>query len=136
MVILVALDESSFAKAALEKALELASPGKAEVVALSVIPHLGVVEGVQDKLIARFEREAKSLMDEAKAVAARHGVSLKTRVESGISPADTILDVAKEVRADLIVVGHRGKSNLEKFLIGSVASALVTYSPCSVLVVK
>lgn len=136
MVILVALDESSFAKAALEKALELAAPGKAEVVALSVVPLPGVVEGAQDRLISRFEREAKTLMDEAKALADSHGLSLKARVESGISPADTILDVAKEIGANLIVVGHRGKSNLERFLIGSVASALVTYAPCSVLVVK
>ncbi|MFH1914621.1 MAG: universal stress protein [Pseudomonadota bacterium] len=136
MIILVAMDDSGFARAALEQALKIAAPVKAEVVALSVVPHTGLVEGMQDTMIARLEREAASLMDEAGTAGNKQGVKIKTRVESGISPANTILDVAKDIKADLIVVGHRGKSNLERFLIGSVTNALVTYAPCSVLVVK
>lgn len=136
MIILVAMDDSGFARAALEQALKMAAPVKAEVVALSVVPHPGLVEGMQDSMIVRLEREAASLVDEAETAGSKQGVKVKTRVESGISPANTIIDVAKEIKADLIVVGHRGKSNLEKFLIGSVTNALVTYAPCSVLVVK
>jgi nucleotide-binding universal stress UspA family protein len=136
MVILVAMDGSDFARTALTKALELAAPGKAEVVALNVTPYVGVVEEMPQKLVDRLEREAAALMQEVKAAGAEYGVPLMTRVESGVSPAEKILDVAKEIKADLIVVGHRGKTNLEKFIIGSVASSLVTHSPCSVLVVK
>ncbi|WP_285906044.1 universal stress protein [Pseudodesulfovibrio pelocollis] len=136
MIILVAMDDSGFARAALEQALKMAAPVKAEVVALSVVPNVGVVEGMQDTMVARLEREAASLMDEASTTGSKQGVTVRTRVASGVSPANTIIDVAKEIKADLIVVGHRGKSNLEKFLIGSVTNALVTYAPCSVLVVK
>ncbi|MUM77598.1 universal stress protein [Pseudodesulfovibrio sp. F-1] len=136
MIIMVAMDDSGFARAALDQALKMAAAVKAEVVAVSVVPHLGLVEGMQDSMIARLESEAASLMEEAASAGSKQGVTVKTRVASGVSPADSIIDVAREIKADLIVVGHRGKSNLEKFLIGSVTNALVTYAPCSVLVVK
>jgi len=136
MKLLVAMDASSFAKAALDKALELAAPCKAQVVVLSVVPNLGIVEEMPQKLVDRLKREAESVLAEAKDRAAKAGVTVETLLQSGTSPADTILDAAAKAKADLIVIGHRGSSNLERFLIGSVAHALVTYAPCSVLVVK
>lgn len=136
MKFLVAMDESSFAKVALNKALELAAECKAQVVVLTVIPNLGVVEEMPEKLVQRLEREAGDVLAWAKEQAAKAGVSVETRLESGTSPADTILDAAASIKADFIVIGHRGSTNLERFLIGSVAHALVTYAPCSVLVVK
>ena len=43
---------------------------------------------------------------------------------------------AKEKGVDLIVVGTKGKSGMRKALLGSVASKVVAYSLCSVLVVR
>ena len=51
------------------------------------------------------------------------------------SPAATILKVADEIDADLIVVGNRGMTGVRRVL-GSVASAVTTQAPCTVLVVK
>lgn len=48
---------------------------------------------------------------------------------------DTILAVAKELQADLIVIGSHGRSGLRRIL-GSTASALVHLAPCDVLVVR
>ncbi len=50
--------------------------------------------------------------------------------------ADEIVARARKERADLIIVGARGLSNIERFLLGSVSQKIVTYAPCSVLVVK
>ena len=57
-------------------------------------------------------------------------------VETSMSAADEIIRYAKEKGVDLIVVGTKGRSGMSKALLGSVASKVVTYSPCSVLVVR
>lgn len=43
---------------------------------------------------------------------------------------------AKVNNADIIVIGNRGMTGFKKLLVGSVASGVVTYSDCPVLVVK
>ena len=47
-----------------------------------------------------------------------------------------IVDYAQGNNIDLIVVGTRGRSGLKRVLLGSVASGVVTYSSCPVLVTK
>ena len=47
-----------------------------------------------------------------------------------------IVDYAERENIDLIVIGSRGRSGLKKMLLGSVASDVVTYAHCPVLVVK
>lgn len=56
-------------------------------------------------------------------------------VEEGY-PADCILDEAAEQESDLIVLGRRGISGIERFLIGGVSSLIVSHSKCDVLIVK
>jgi nucleotide-binding universal stress UspA family protein len=46
------------------------------------------------------------------------------------------VDCAEQKKVDLIVIGSRGLSGFKKLLLGSVASGVVTYSHCPVLVVK
>jgi nucleotide-binding universal stress UspA family protein len=67
-----------------------------------------------------------------------HGMKINTEMveTSSVSAADEIIRYAKEKGVDLIVVGTRGRSGMSKALLGSVASKIVTYSPCSVLVVR
>jgi universal stress protein A len=52
------------------------------------------------------------------------------------NPYDEIVSAAKEIRADLIVIGSHGHTGLERFLVGSTAERVVQYAPCPVLVVK
>jgi nucleotide-binding universal stress UspA family protein len=52
------------------------------------------------------------------------------------SIASTIVEFAENEKVDLIVVGTRGASGVKRMLLGSVASGVVTYAHCPVLVVK
>ncbi len=51
-------------------------------------------------------------------------------------PADEITKVAKESKADLIVVGAHGKSQLTRMLLGSTSETVARHAPCSVLIVR
>jgi nucleotide-binding universal stress UspA family protein len=51
-------------------------------------------------------------------------------------PADAILDVAEEKRADLIVVGNKGMTGARRFLLGSVPNKVSHHAPCNVMIVR
>jgi nucleotide-binding universal stress UspA family protein len=51
-------------------------------------------------------------------------------------PREMLIEEARSERADLVVVGSHGRTGLDRLLMGSVASHVVTHAPCSVLVVK
>ena len=57
-------------------------------------------------------------------------------IEGSISVEGTIVDYAENENIDLIVIGTRGRSGFKRMLLGSVASKVVTYATCPVLVVK
>ena len=51
-------------------------------------------------------------------------------------PADAILDVAEETKADLIVVGNKGMTGARRYLLGSVPNNVSHHAPCSVIIVR
>lgn len=78
---------------------------------------------------------AEDLFAEARDVADEHGASIQTGVGVG-RVSRTIIDVAEEYGADLIVVGTHGRTRLEEFLIGEVAETLVRRSPIPVTTIR
>jgi nucleotide-binding universal stress UspA family protein len=52
------------------------------------------------------------------------------------SPAEEILRAAERHRADLIVMGSKGLTGLDRYLLGSVSRKVARHAPCSVLVVR
>lgn len=76
------------------------------------------------------------IAEDAAEIAGNIGVSsLETRVEPG-DYAETILKVAEEIGADMIVVGSRGLGRLRGILVGSVSQKIIQHAHCSVLVVR
>ena len=63
------------------------------------------------------------------------GVEVETFAREG-DPADSILDVAEEKRADLIVVGNKGMTGAKRFLLGSVPNKVSHHAPCSVMIIR
>jgi nucleotide-binding universal stress UspA family protein len=64
-------------------------------------------------------------------------LAVEGEVEVVLGPAaDSIVRVANERRAELVVVGNSGRTGLDRLLLGSVAAAVVRDAPCSVLVAR
>ena len=93
------------------------------------------------QLIRIGRQQASQIFDAVDEMAKRHNLTnlkiIKEMIEtSSASAADEIIKYSKEKDVDLIVVGTKGRSGMRKALLGSVASKVITYSPCSVLVVR
>jgi nucleotide-binding universal stress UspA family protein len=81
----------------------------------------------QMKLAPEFAEWVDSLVPE--------GLEVTTRIEEG-DPAPTILTQARLTKSSLIVMGMHGKSRAQEILVGSVARAVATAAPVSVLLVR
>ena len=64
----------------------------------------------------------------------RERCSVETRVETG-EPYREILNVIKEIRADLLVMDIHGKSGLERGLLGSTAERVIRGATCPVMAI-
>jgi len=60
---------------------------------------------------------------------------IETDVVGGM-PAEVIVDEAKRLSADMIVVGSHGRTGFTKFFLGSVSGAVVSHAPCNVMIVR
>jgi nucleotide-binding universal stress UspA family protein len=136
MKILVPVDGSAYSLKAVETACDLAKskpPSSLVLTAVAVeIPELE--EGVY--IAEKMKAQAQVALVKAKEVAQAQGVAAEEALLTGVSPADEIVRAAKDQKVDLIVLGSRGLAGKTKSFLGSTASQVVTYSPCSVLVVK
>lgn len=151
--ILVAIDGSEHSMKAADLALEMAikeslSPQKigSELTALTVLdvskprkflssfiaaPTYGLRELEQER------NAAKHWMDEVRKKAEEKKIPFQSEIIEGLVSAEaTIVDYAESHQIDLIVVGTRGRTGFSKVLLGSVASRVVEYAHCSVVVVK
>ena len=145
--ILVAVDGSDTSMKAADYAITLAKNNdnnEAEIFVINVIdipPMFKMLPSDTRKQLIRIGRQqATQIFDTIEQMAKRHDVKTNKvnteMVETSMSAADEIIRYAKEKGVDLIVVGTKGRSGMSKALLGSVASKVVTYSPCSVLVVR
>jgi nucleotide-binding universal stress UspA family protein len=138
MKILAALDFSIHAQAVLDAALETAKWKNAECIIYTAVQDLrnayeGVTVDIGDRLKAEAEKRLESALQTAKA----QGVNARVLVEIAVSSADKIIGLAEKEGVDLVVMGSGAKSGLDRFLIGSVTSAVVSHAKCfSVLVVR
>ena len=145
--ILVAVDGSDTSMKAADYAITLAKNNdnnEAEIFVINVIdipPIFKMLPSDTRKQLIRIGRQqASQIFDSVQEIAKSHGAKFKINTEmvetSSVSAADGIIKYSKEKNVNLIVVGTKGRSGMSKALLGSVASKVVTYSPCSVLVVR
>jgi len=145
--ILVAVDGSDTSMKAADYAITLAKNNdnnEAEIFVINVIdipPMFKMLPSDTRKQLIRIGRQhASQIFDTVEQMAKRHDVKTNKinteMIETSISAADEIIRYAQEKEIGLIAVGTKGRSGMSKALLGSVASKVVTYSPCSVLVVR
>lgn len=149
--ILVGLDGSVHSKQATHYAIDLLKKYNSELFLLSIVPSKvshgdssGVFGMVSPNYFQDYTNEANKWFDEIKTEIAKEtdiGIDIEKKVTTEVistpfSIAAAILNYAEERDVELIIIGTRGNSGLKKMLLGSVASEIVTYSYCPVLVIK
>lgn len=142
------VDGSESSARAADRAIEMAKKHDAQLIALNVVvSQLGyayssgafglVTPSTINDLLNKSREEAKKWFDDIEKKTAAQGVRLKTEmVASPTSVVPAIVDYAEKNKVDLIVTGTKGRSGFTKLLLGSVASGVVTYASCPVMVVK
>jgi nucleotide-binding universal stress UspA family protein len=136
MKILVPVDGSAYSLKAVETACDLAKARAPAAMVLTAVA-LEIPELEEGVFIAeKIKAQAESALAQAREAAQAQGLTPDEILASGASPAETIVKMAKDQQADLIVIGSRGLAGKTSSFLGSTASQVVTYAPCSVLVVK
>ncbi|RJR16998.1 MAG: universal stress protein [Nitrospiraceae bacterium] len=134
--ILVAVDGSEASKSALTESFKLAFDGKKWLTVVAINPPYqgdlslvgigntgSVLQGPGEKILA-----------EVREIAEANQASIKTRLEEG-EPYLKIIEVAEEERCELVVLGRRGKSHLERALMGSVTARVIGHYQGKIIVV-
>jgi len=133
--IIWATDGSESADRALPTALDLTAEGHGKLLVVHAdallggrgggVPVIADEQDVQSELVSKVNELVES------------GIDASFRVVKGTNrdPADLIADVAREVDADLIIVGTRGHGRVVGMLLGSVTQRLLHVAPCPVLAV-
>jgi nucleotide-binding universal stress UspA family protein len=137
--VLVAIDGSQFAEAALRAAVQLARDYGSRLTVLHVamtVPRSSTEVSVTAarRAEASARERGEQLLELASGVAA--GVTHFAVELAFGNPADVICSRGQALGVDLIVVGSRGLGLLDRVMLGSVSSAVVNCARCPVLVVR
>jgi nucleotide-binding universal stress UspA family protein len=141
--IVVGTDGSDTAAEAVKQAIDLArlTGGTLSIVsAYAPVPKRriqGEQEGAPSDIAYEIgpREDVNLVLDAAAAEARAAGIEVRTHpVEA--DPADAILNVAEEIKADLIVVGNKGMTGARRYLLGSVPNNVSHHAPCSVIIIQ
>lgn len=152
--LLVAIDSSDQSQQVCKAALELAQATGARLLLLHVLspeeespeiralPHVYYYPGLTDAVLdsycqlwEAFEQEGLERLQTCAQQLAAAGLTVDFTQTPG-SPGRIICNLAETWKADLILVGNRGRSGVKELLLGSVSHYVTHHAPCSVLVVR
>ena len=142
-IIVVGTDGSETAQRAVEQAVALAGAVGARLELVSAYEPVSAQRLRRERQevpadmtwMVNAREDVEATLRSAAEVAEAAGVPTTTYARQG-DPADAILDVAEERRADLIVVGNKGMTGAKRFLLGSVPNRVSHHAPCSVLIIR
>jgi len=144
IIILVCTDGSEHSQKAMEEASIIAKGCDADEVAIIHVHEIYVplisftteqMESIR-RLTKEHQEERKKMLSKALKFFKGKNIKARTILKEG-HPADTIIKLAHEEGFDMIVIGSRGMSGLQKLFLGSVSNAIIHEAKnCSVLIVK
>jgi nucleotide-binding universal stress UspA family protein len=137
--IILATDGSTYSENAVEYAIELARISKAKISAIYVVD-TGVfatipMDAAWENIYELLKKEGNEATEKVEAEARRSDVEFECFVIEG-HPAEEIVKLSENIRADLIVMGTLGKRGLDRFLLGSVAEKVSRTSKVPVMIVR
>ena len=141
--ILLALDGSPLAEAAVPHARALAKAFGARVTLLSVVQPVGIypqsgVVGPVVSIALNVEEEMESVRRYLRTIAEQfeaEGINVEEVVREG-DAASQICDYAHESRADLIVMSTHGRSGVQRWVYGSVADKVLRGAKVPILLIR
>ncbi len=141
--ILVPLDGSAPSLDAAKHAVKIATSFDAKVTFLHILPNLASYINLPrlyaadsyNQLLEEFNAQGETIFDNAIKEIDTQGITIDKKLVPG-DPAQKIVEESYEGQYDLIVMGSRGLSGVQDFLMGSVSSRVSKHAPCPVLIVR
>jgi nucleotide-binding universal stress UspA family protein len=143
--ILVPVDGSRTSRLGLEEAIKLAKDRDATLYLLHVVEEQVTVQEASvgggryvDDFRRTLREDGKAILSDAEAIAKKKNVRTKSLVVENIaSPiADVIVNQAKKLKVNLIVLGTHGRRGIKRLVMGSDAEGVVREAPVPVLLVR
>lgn len=147
MRILLAVDGSPASDAAAEEVARRPWPAGSSLKVVSAFslpiptgpdPFVSYV-GFREELTEAARGRARAVVEGAADIVRRGEEGGKLQITTEVvegTPRRAVVEAAEGWGADLVVVGSHGYGGLQRFLLGSVSSAVLTHAPCSVEVVR
>ena len=133
--ILLATDGSKYSAVAAVRAIAFAKSYGGELKVLSVVDVPTEFYAEAPQAVDDLIKKAKSYVADIKKQAEAAGVKAETFIGEA-EAHQAVLNLAKEQKADMIVIGSHGRTGMRRLLMGSVAEKVIGYAGCPVLVVK
>src|SRR5215510_2675214 len=145
--ILIAVDRSGYKDKIISYSVTLAKALGARITAIHILDRaaLGVIGDLisyyRDGMVEEYEKamrkQAEEFLAEVRLSLEKEGIEASTEVISNVSSAaEGIIEYAKNANVDTVVIGTKGLTGVEKFLLGGVASAVIQNAHCPVLAVR
>ena len=141
--ILVPVDGSEISLSAVKKAAQLAQAFNSQLTLISLVSEDPFVNAdfyypspiMKEYFVQAYANAEKSLK-EAQIIASENGVNANIEIVKGEVSEKGIIETAKKLNTDLIVIGSHGRKGFQKFLLGSFAQDVLQGTKLPVLIVK
>jgi nucleotide-binding universal stress UspA family protein len=144
--ILVPVDGSHSCLRAEQLAASIAKSFKSEVNVVHIVSHdfmhpelkanYQLPPLVLQKLEESYMKAGEKIIQTAKEIFKEEGIIIKTELLTHEDPADKILQMVKDEKYDLVVIGNRADTPVKQYSLGSIAEKIALYAQCSVLIAK
>ncbi len=140
--ILIPLVKSECNDKIISFAITVAKGSGASITAIHVLDKstLGGIGDVFGLRVGEYEKamrkHSEELLTEVQQIIEKEGIKTSVKVIGNKSISQGIIDYAKESEADVIVIGTKGLTGIEKFVMGGVASSVINNAHCPVVAIR
>lgn len=133
--ILLATDRSEFSKGAIREAINFSRACGTRLGVLQVLEFNPEFEASGTSFVEAMEQTAQAHFNEIRELAAEDNVECDIIIRRSEQAYEAIIEEAAKRRADIIIMGRRGRTGLTKLVLGSQTAKTIAYAQCKVLVV-
>ena len=143
--ILVPVDGSKISFSAVKQAVEIAQVFNSRLTLISLVSedpftdadfyYYYVSAPMKEHFIQAYAN-AEAVLKQASEIAYAAGVQVETKVLKSVMPKESIVETTKQLKTDLIVMGSHGRKGFKKWLLGSVATAVLCSTELPVMIIK